>query len=107
VDSYVDNLHSRYEWNMPSNYEQYRASSRGQVGYVPLNNYQSYVDNLHRSLSRERYDRDRLRSKYATVSYQLEQACKQMDLLRSHNYSALRSGSAPRTSVYAHFYPYY
>lgn len=64
------------------------------------------MDTLQRSLSRERYERDRLRHKYTTVSYQLEQACKQMDLLRSSNYSALRSGSAPRTSVYAGFYPY-
>ncbi|KAL7077563.1 hypothetical protein ACQ4LE_003449 [Meloidogyne hapla] len=106
VDSYVDSLHRPYDWNVPSNYETYRASNRGQVGFAPLSNYQSYVDTLQRSLSRERYERDRLRHKYTTVSYQLEQACKQMDLLRSSNYSALRSGSAPRTSVYAGFYPY-
>uniref|UniRef100_A0A915M5J9 Uncharacterized protein n=1 Tax=Meloidogyne javanica TaxID=6303 RepID=A0A915M5J9_MELJA len=106
VDSYVDSLHRPYDWNVPSNYETYRASNRGQIGFAPLSNYQSYVDTLQRSLSRERYERDRLRHKYTTVSYQLEQACKQMDLLRSSNYSALRSGSAPRTSVYAGFYPY-
>ncbi|KAF7635687.1 hypothetical protein Mgra_00004929 [Meloidogyne graminicola] len=69
VDSYVDSLHRPYDWNVPSNYEVYRASSRGQIGFAPLSNYQ-------------------------------------MDLLRSSNYSALRSGSAPRTSVYAGFYPY-
>ncbi|KAL3085167.1 hypothetical protein niasHS_010236 [Heterodera schachtii] len=107
VDSYADALHSRYEWNVPSSHELYYASNRGQVGYKPLANYQSYVGGLQRSLSRERYERDRLRNKYATVSYQLDQAVKQMDLLRSHNYSSARSGSAPRTSVYAHFYPYY
>uniref|UniRef100_A0A914HSD1 GDT1 family protein n=1 Tax=Globodera rostochiensis TaxID=31243 RepID=A0A914HSD1_GLORO len=107
VESYADALHSRYEWNMPSSHDMYYASNRGQVGYAPLANYQSYVSGLQRSLSREKFQRDKLRNKYATVSYQLDQAVKQMDLLRSHNYSAMRSGSAPRTSVYANFYPYY
>uniref|UniRef100_A0A183CER3 Trichohyalin-like n=1 Tax=Globodera pallida TaxID=36090 RepID=A0A183CER3_GLOPA len=107
VESYADALHSRYEWNMPSSHDMYYASNRGQVGYAPLANYQSYVSGLQRSLSQEKFQRDKLRNKYATVSYQLDQAVKQMDLLRSHNYSAMRSGSAPRTSVYANFYPYY
>uniref|UniRef100_A0A914NK27 Uncharacterized protein n=1 Tax=Meloidogyne incognita TaxID=6306 RepID=A0A914NK27_MELIC len=48
-------------WNVPSNYETYRASNRGQIGFAPLSNYQSYVDTLQRSLSRERYERDRVK----------------------------------------------
>ncbi|KAI1710363.1 hypothetical protein DdX_10721 [Ditylenchus destructor] len=148
VDSFVNNLNSRYEWGVPSTYENYRSASRGQVPYTPMNDYSSHtnyphtyrengyqdhayqenirnlrrwdsvqrsvrdkyearVDDLQRSLSRERYARDNLRSKYTQTAYQLEQACKQMDLLRSSSYSNWRSGSQPRTSVYSHFYPYY
>lgn len=105
VDSYVSNLHTPYEWKLP-NYNMYRSVSRDQVGYVPLNEYSSYVGDLQRSLSKERYERDRLRSKYTKVAYQLELACKQMDVLRSYNYAPIRSGSAPRTSVYSSHYPY-
>uniref|UniRef100_A0AAF5I2X7 Uncharacterized protein n=1 Tax=Strongyloides stercoralis TaxID=6248 RepID=A0AAF5I2X7_STRER len=68
---------------------------------------QGYVGELQRSLSREKYKNDRLRSQYTKVSHQLEQACKQMDLLRTNSYSLCRSGSAPRCSVYSRFYPYY
>lgn len=40
VDSYVNNLNSRYEWQVPSNYDTYRSSSRSHVGYSPLNPYE-------------------------------------------------------------------
>jgi hypothetical protein len=39
VDSYVNSLNSRYEWGMPATYDLYRASSRGQISYAPLNEY--------------------------------------------------------------------
>ncbi|KAI6215193.1 hypothetical protein M3Y94_00356500 [Aphelenchoides besseyi] len=142
VDSYVNNLNSRYEWQVPANHEVYHAHSRGQISYAPLNEYASYshsnnsyidfgnearfrrsvregtpvqwkslyetrIGELQRSLSRERFERDRLKNKYSKVSYQLEQASKQMDLLRTNSYSSLRSGSQPRTSVFSHFFPYY
>ncbi|KAI6188242.1 hypothetical protein M3Y98_00333600 [Aphelenchoides besseyi] len=129
VDSFVNNLNSRYEWQVPANHEVYHAHSRGQISYAPLNEYASYshsnnsyidfgnearfrrsvregtpvqwktrIGELQRSLSRERFERDRLKNKYSKVSYQLEQASKQMDLLRTNSYSSLRSGSQPRTS---------
>lgn len=47
-----------------------------------------------------------MKSKYADLSNKLEQAVRQMDLLRSNSYSSLRAGAA-RYSVYGHFYPYY
>lgn len=108
VDSYVNNLNSRYEWSVPSNYDTYRSTSRFHINYsAPVNGYMGRIDDLQRSLSRERYARDRLRTKYTIVASQLEQACKQMDLLRTNSYSTCRSGSTPRTSIYSHFYPYY
>jgi len=137
----VSNLNSRYEWQVPAAYELYRSSSRGQLGYAPLNEYNSYTNatnsfadwtnerrqrsrettpvqwkslyetrlgELQRSLSRERFVHDSLKNKYSKVSYQLDQACKQMDLLRANSYSSLNSGGlGPRTSVYGNFYPYY
>lgn len=48
-----------------------------------------------------------LKSAYSEVAYKLDQALKQMDLLRNNSYSNLRSSSLPRASVYSHFYPYY
>ncbi|KAI6201537.1 hypothetical protein M3Y96_00852800 [Aphelenchoides besseyi] len=124
VDSFVNNLNSRYEWQVPANHEVYHAHSRGQISYAPLNEYASYshsnnsyidfgnearfrrsvregtpvqwkslyetrIGELQRSLSRERFERDRLKNKYSKVSYQLEQASKQMDLLRTNSYSSL------------------
>ncbi|KAI6240828.1 hypothetical protein M3Y99_00389800 [Aphelenchoides fujianensis] len=107
VDSFVNNLNSRYEYQFPASHDIYHSASRGQISYGPLNQYQTRVGELQRSLSRERFERDRLKNKYSQVSYQLEQAVKQMDLLRTNSYSSVRSGSQPRTSVYSHFYPYY
>ncbi|VDN57503.1 unnamed protein product [Dracunculus medinensis] len=52
------------------------------------------IADLERSLSRERLSRDRMKSKYADLSNKLEQAVRQMDLLRSNSYSSLRAGAA-------------
>ncbi|KAH7701064.1 Protein T23E7.2 b, partial [Aphelenchoides avenae] len=104
VDSFVNNMNSRYEWNVPSTYDMYRSSSRSNL-YA--NGYAGQAADLQRTLSKERYEKDRLRSSYAQVAYKLDQALKQIDLLRTNSYSNLRSSSLPRTSVYTHFYPYY
>uniref|UniRef100_A0A914QWU5 Uncharacterized protein n=1 Tax=Panagrolaimus davidi TaxID=227884 RepID=A0A914QWU5_9BILA len=136
IDSYVKNMNQPYEWQMPATYSLYRSTSRPNVGYAPLNGlntysnayvdsevsrrarqsatpsqvrslYEDQIVGLQRSLSRERYNYDRLRSQYTSVTHQLESACKQADLMRTGSYSSWRSGSEPRTSVFTHFYPYY
>lgn len=49
-----------------------------------------------------------LRGEYRQLSSKLDQAMRQMELLRCSSYSALtRSPSMGRTNVYTHFYPYY
>ncbi|VDM74398.1 unnamed protein product [Strongylus vulgaris] len=48
-----------------------------------------------------------MRTEYSQLSSKLNQALRQMDLLRSNSYASYRSSSIPRTSVYSHFYPYY
>ncbi|RCN28499.1 hypothetical protein ANCCAN_25757 [Ancylostoma caninum] len=69
--------------------------------------YEGRIGQLERSLSRELINKDRLRTEYSQLSSKLNQAMRQMDLLRSNSYTSLRSSSLPRTSVYSHFYPYY
>uniref|UniRef100_A0A0K0FJJ9 Fibronectin type-III domain-containing protein n=1 Tax=Strongyloides venezuelensis TaxID=75913 RepID=A0A0K0FJJ9_STRVS len=92
-----------------SRMKRYARETVNPTGYRSMYEYklQGYVGELERSLSREKFKNDRLRSNYTKVSHQLEQACKQMDLLRTNSYSLCRSGSAPRCSIYSHFYPYY
>ncbi|CAJ0610573.1 unnamed protein product [Cylicocyclus nassatus] len=139
VDSYVRDLHTPYEYEMPSTYDRYRSSSRSggystMSGYTSYNSSPSYVDTdttrrfkryqydttpmimsmyegrigqLERSLSRELINKDRLRTEYSQLSSKLNQALRQMELLRTNSYSNYRSSSLPRTSVYSHFYPYY
>ncbi|KAJ1352061.1 hypothetical protein KIN20_008250 [Parelaphostrongylus tenuis] len=138
VDSYVRDLHTPYEYEMPSSYDRYRSSSRS-GGYSTISGYTSYnsspymdtdttrrfkryqydttpmvmsmyegrIGQLERSLSRELLTKDRLRYEYNQLSSKLNQAMRQMDLLRSNSYSSIRSSSQPRTNVYTHFYPYY
>ncbi|PIC16100.1 hypothetical protein B9Z55_022824 [Caenorhabditis nigoni] len=69
--------------------------------------YEGRIGQLERSLSREVIQKDRLRSEYQQLSSKLDQACRQMELLRSNSYSSYRGQSLPRTSVYSHFYPHY
>ncbi|XGW33532.1 hypothetical protein V3C99_017720 [Haemonchus contortus] len=106
VDSYVRDLHTPYEYEMPSTYERYRSSSRS-GGFSTISGYTGRIGQLERSLSRELLTKDRLRSEYSQLSSKLNQAVRQMDLLRATPYSSMRSASHPRTSIYAHFYPYY
>ncbi|VDM56457.1 unnamed protein product [Angiostrongylus costaricensis] len=106
VDSYVRDLHTPYEYEMPSNYDRYRSSSRS-GGYSTTSGYTGRIGHLERSLSRELLTKDRLRYEYNHLSNKLNQAMRQMDLLRANSYSNIRSSSQPRTSVYTHFYPYF
>uniref|UniRef100_A0A914D319 Uncharacterized protein n=1 Tax=Acrobeloides nanus TaxID=290746 RepID=A0A914D319_9BILA len=70
--------------------------------------YESKIGGLERSLSRERYEKDRLRNQYTAVASQLDQALKQLDLSRSaSSYALARSASQPRTSVFSSFFPHY
>ena len=48
-----------------------------------------------------------LRSEYSALSSKLDQAMRQMELLRSCSYASVRASSQPRTSVFGHFYPHY
>uniref|UniRef100_A0A915PRL2 Uncharacterized protein n=1 Tax=Setaria digitata TaxID=48799 RepID=A0A915PRL2_9BILA len=71
---------------------------------VPRILYESRIVDLERSLSRERLARERMKAKYKSLSQKLEQACKQMDLLRTNSYSSIRGGTGTY-SVYTHNYP--
>ncbi|GMT06313.1 hypothetical protein PENTCL1PPCAC_28487, partial [Pristionchus entomophagus] len=63
------------------------------------------IGQLERSLSRERINKDRMRQEYSDLSNKLNQAMRQMELLRSSSYASIRGSHAPRTSVFGHFYP--
>lgn len=39
VDSYVRDIHTPYEYEVPSTYERYRSSSRPASGYSSINGY--------------------------------------------------------------------
>lgn len=39
VDSYVRDIHTPYEYEVPSTYERYRSSSRSGLGYSSINGY--------------------------------------------------------------------
>ncbi|VDN81483.1 unnamed protein product [Brugia pahangi] len=68
--------------------------------------YESRIADLQRSLSRERLARERMKAKYKTLSHKLDQACRQMDLLRTNSYSSIRGGTGTY-SIYTHNYPYF
>ncbi|VDP13214.1 unnamed protein product [Onchocerca flexuosa] len=125
VDSYVRDLNRNIEYGLPSTYMKYRSPSRPYLpqDYTPINGYRvcclkflshysyqqlktSRIADLQRSLSRERLARERMNAKYKTLSHKLEQASRQMDLLRSNFYSSIRGGTGIY-SVYSHNYPYF
>ncbi|NP_001362143.1 Rab-GAP TBC domain-containing protein [Caenorhabditis elegans] len=80
VDSYVRDIHTPYEYEVPSTYDRYRSSSRG-PSYSTINGYTGRIGQLERSLSREVIQKDRLRTEYQQLSTKLDQACRQMELL--------------------------
>uniref|UniRef100_A0A915C9D9 Uncharacterized protein n=1 Tax=Parascaris univalens TaxID=6257 RepID=A0A915C9D9_PARUN len=53
--------------------------------------YEARIGDLERSLSRERLARDRMNAKYTELSKKLDQACRQMELLRANSYSSIRA----------------
>ncbi|CAJ0568723.1 unnamed protein product, partial [Mesorhabditis spiculigera] len=124
VDSFVNHMDTPYEAYQPASYERVQRSSSVSrpIGYsaytsTPLylesgrydstpvgvrSLYEGRIGALERSLSRERINKDRLRHQYQDLSSKLDQACRQMSLLRTSSYSAM-----PRSSVYTHMYPCY
>uniref|UniRef100_A0A0K0D3R9 Uncharacterized protein n=1 Tax=Angiostrongylus cantonensis TaxID=6313 RepID=A0A0K0D3R9_ANGCA len=95
---------------------EYSGSKNGELS---RNASRSSIHDSALALSRSRYTRNFcskkekrnknsvLRYEYNQLSNKLNQAMRQMDLLRFNSYSNIRSSSQPRTSVYTHFYPYY
>jgi hypothetical protein len=59
----------------------------------------NYVGNLERTVQYERQQKDRLKHAYIDVSRQLEQACKQMDMLNAARYGS-RNSSLTRSYMY-------
>ncbi|KAH7715680.1 Protein T23E7.2 f [Aphelenchoides avenae] len=103
LDRYVANLHTPYEYNVPSTYEgTYRTSSRSHLTYIPYStSYVKRAADVERTFWQGPYERAGARSTYTKVAPSLSHT-----LLRNSSYSNLLYSSAPRTSVYARYYPY-
>uniref|UniRef100_A0A2K6W354 Uncharacterized protein n=1 Tax=Onchocerca volvulus TaxID=6282 RepID=A0A2K6W354_ONCVO len=94
-------------YNNPLLFQRHPNLNTNQYNPIPSYNlYESRIADLQRSLSRERLARERMNAKYKTLSHKLEQACRQMDLLRNNSYSSIRGGTGIY-SVYSHNYPYF
>uniref|UniRef100_A0A1I7VZ24 Microtubule-associated protein futsch n=1 Tax=Loa loa TaxID=7209 RepID=A0A1I7VZ24_LOALO len=104
------------EYTPVNGYRAYNSPLRHSVLYtnpyiynpisVSHNLYENRIAELQRSLSRERLARERMKAKYKTLSDKLDQACRQMDLLRTSSSSSIRGGMGTY-SVYTHNYPYF